>query len=424
MKKLYNYFFGDEFIKNVFKLSSSSIFSSLFIFLTLPFITSIYTVSQLGEYQLLISIITIFGVVASLKYEMAIVIPRSDVTAMNVYKLCLYILLIFSLSVGFILFFLNKISMVFIKSYAISNFFLFIPIGIFFFGLFEVIKYGLMRKKLFTEFSLGRLYQVISTQLSMIIIGLINPNIFSLFFSYILGFIIASSLFLKKSLISIKIKSVDSLTKIASKYKKFPIFNSLMVFLNTLSNELPVFFLAQFFSADKLGFYMLANRLCVIPMNFIGTAIGKVYFQKASEIYNNNPEKLFSIYTETTKRLIFLGTIPFIGIIIFSPILVEIIFGEDWRVSGLIMQIISIGLFLKFVTSPIGTTFTVLDKQEIAFYLTLVSLIFRFLFMFYFRHSLVSLLWALTVSTSIYYMLYHFFTFMILRKISNNNYSK
>ena len=145
---------------------------------------------------------------------------------------------------------------------------------------------------------------------------------------------------------------------------------------------------------------MLANRLCVIPMNFIGTAIGKVYFQKASEIYNNNPEKLFSIYTETTKRLIFLGTIPFIGIIIFSPILVEIIFGEDWRVSGLIMQIISIGLFLKFVTSPIGTTFTVLDKQEIAFYLTLVSLIFRFLFMFYFRHSLVSLLWALTVSTS------------------------
>ena len=422
MKKFYEYIFGDEFIKNVFKLSSSSIFSSLFIFITLPFITSIFTVSQLGEYQLLISIITIFGVVASLKYEMAIVLPKNDETAMKVYKLCLYILLIFSLSIGFILFISKKISIVLIQSDTITNFFWFIPIGIFFFGLFEVIKYGLMRKKLFTEFSLGRLYQVLSTQLSMIIFGLINPNIFSLFFSYIFGFIIASSLYLKKSLIFIKPKSVGSLFETAVKYKKFPIFNSLMVFLNTLSNELPVFFLAQFFSNDKLGLYMLANRLCVIPMNFIGTAIGKVYFQKASEVYNDNPQKLLSIYTETTKRLMFLGSIPFIGIIIFSPILVEVIFGQGWIGSGIIMQIISIGIFLKFITSPIGTTFTVVNKQEIAFYLTLISLIFRFLFMFYFRYSLVSLLWALTIATSIYYVLYHFFIFITLRNISNKNY--
>jgi len=417
MKVFYDYVFGNEFVKNVFKLSSSSVFSSLFIFITLPFITSFFTVSQLGEYQLLISIITIFGVVASLKYEMAIVLPKNDETAIRVYKLCLYILLIFSLLIGSILFFSKKISTELIKSETLANFYWFIPIGVFFFGLFEVIKYGLMRKKLFTEFSLGRLYQVISTQLSMICFGLINPSNFSLFFSYLLGFVIASSMYIKKSWIFIQPKSVDSLMKIAVRYKKFPIFNSSMVFLNTLSNELPVFFLAQIFSNDKLGLYMLANRLCVIPMNFVGTAIGKVYFQRASEIFNDKPQKLFFLYTKTTKKLIVLGSICFIGIIIFSPLLIEIIFGEEWRDSGLIMQIISIGIFFKFITSPIGTSFTVVNKQEIAFYLTLISLVFRFVFMFYFRHSLVSLLWALTVSTSIYYILYHFLIFITLKKI-------
>ena len=417
MKVFYDYVFGNEFVKNVFKLSSSSVFSSLFIFITLPFITSFFTVSQLGEYQLLISIITIFGVVASLKYEMAIVLPKNDETAIRVYKLCLYILLIFSLLIGSILFFSKKISTELIKSETLANFYWFIPIGVFFFGLFEVIKYGLMRKKLFTEFSLGRLYQVISTQLSMICFGLINPSNFSLFFSYLLGFVIASSMYIKKSWIFIQPKSVDSLMKIAVRYKKFPIFNSSMVFLNTLSNELPVFFLAQIFSNDKLGLYMLANRLCVIPMNFVGTAIGKVYYQRASEIFNDKPQKLFFLYTETTKKLMVLGSICFMGIIIFSPLLIEIIFGEEWKDSSLIMQIISIGIFFKFITSPIGTTFTVVNKQEIAFYLTLISLVFRFVFMFYFRHSLVSLLWALTVSTSIYYILYHFFIFITLKKI-------
>ena len=352
---------------------------------------------------------------------MAIVLPKDDETAMKVYKLCLYVLLIFCSLICFILFFFNHISTELVNSYSIKDFFWFIPVGIFFFGLFEVVKYGLMRKKLFTEFSLGRLYQVVSTQSSMIVFGLINPNIVSLFFSYIIGLSTASFIYLKKSFIFTRPKSKDSLKKIAIKYKKFPVFNSLMVFLNTLSNELPVFFLAQFFSSDKLGLYMLANRLCVIPMNFIGTAIGKVYFQKASEIFNINKQSLLSNYIETTKRLIFIGSIPFIAILVFSPMLIEVIFGEEWIGSALIMQIISISLFFKFITSPIGTTFTVINKQEIAFYLTLLSLIFRFIFMFYFKYSLVSLIWALTVSTSIYYVLYHLLIFISVKKVSRTH---
>ena len=421
MKSVFDFLHNDEFARNVIKLSSSSVFSSLFIFITLPIVTSLFTVSQLGEYQLLVSIITIFGVVASLKYEMAIVLPKDDETAMKVYKLCLYVLLIFCSLICFILFFFNHISTELVNSYSIKDFFWFIPVGIFFFGLFEVVKYGLMRKKLFTEFSLGRLYQVVSTQSSMIVFGLINPNIVSLFFSYIIGLSTASFIYLKKSFIFTRPKSEDSIKKIAIKYKKFPVFNSLMVFLNTLSNELPVFFLAQFFSSDKLGLYMLANRLCVIPMNFIGTAIGKVYFQKASEIFNINKQSLLSTYIETTMKLIFIGSIPFIAILVFSPMLIEIIFGEEWIGSALIMQIISISLFFKFITSPIGTTFTVINKQEIAFYLTLLSLIFRFIFMFYFKYSLVSLIWALTVSTSIYYVLYHLLIFISVKKVTRTH---
>ena len=101
--------------------------------------------------------------------------------------------------------------------------------------------------------------------------------------------------------------------------------------------------------------------------------------------------------------------------------LIEIIFGEEWIGSALIMQVISISLFFKFITSPIGTTFTVINKQEIAFYLTLLSLIFRFIFMFYFKYSLVSLIWALTVSTSIYYVLYHLLIFISVKKVTRTH---
>ena len=123
MKSVFDFLHNDEFARNVIKLSSSSVFSSLFIFITLPIVTSLFTVSQLGEYQLLVSIITIFGVVASLKYEMAIVLPKDDETAMKVYKLCLYVLLIFCSLICFILFFFNHISTELVNSYSIKDFF-------------------------------------------------------------------------------------------------------------------------------------------------------------------------------------------------------------------------------------------------------------------------------------------------------------
>ena len=122
---------------------------------------------------------------------------------------------------------------------------------------------------------------------------------------------------------------------------------------------------------------MLAYRLLIIPMTLIGTAINKVYFQKASETYNENKTKVLPLYIKTTKRLIAIGLIPFTSIILLSPDIIEVIFGEEWMTSGLIMQIMSIGIFFKFTTSPISTTFTILNKQEFSFYITLCFLIFR-----------------------------------------------
>ena len=57
------------------------VFSGIFVTITLPIITKIYDASTLGKYQLLISIITSLGVISSLKYEMAIILPKTDAIA-------------------------------------------------------------------------------------------------------------------------------------------------------------------------------------------------------------------------------------------------------------------------------------------------------------------------------------------------------
>ena len=421
MKTNYNNKIPNDFFNNVLKISTSTIISALVIAITLPIITKMFSASILGKYQLLISIITIFGVISCFKYEMAIVLPEKDNIASNVLILCLLALSSFCLILLLIFYLTNGVLLKALNAENLIDTFWLIPIGVFFFGLFEIIKYSLLRKKLFNLFSKAKVYQVLSTQSLMIIFGLMNPSFISLFLAFISGHFISTAVFLKKSLMKIKPTKNIQIFTVAKKFKKFPFFNTPMVFANTLSNELPVFFLATYFSSETLGYFLLANRLIVIPMNLIGTSINKVYFQKASETFNRNKKNLFALYVNTTKKLILLGMPPLFVFYFSSDFIVDLIFGDKWVVTGQMMKIIAITAFFKFITSPIGTSFTIINKQDIAFYLTFLSLMLRFFIMLNFHYSISSLFWAFTISSAIYYIVYHIFVFRLLSEIAKDN---
>ena len=421
MKTNYNNKITNDFFNNVLKISTSTIISALVVAMVLPIITKMFSASILGKYQLLISIITIFGVISCFKYEMAIVLPEKDNIASNVLILCLLALSSFCLILLLIFYLTNGVLLKALNAENLIDTFWLVPIGVFFFGLFEIIKYSLLRKKLFNLFSKARVYQVLSTQSLMIVFGLINPSLISLFLAFISGHFISTAVFLKKSLMKIKPTKNIQIFEVAKKFKKFPFFNTPMVFANTLSNELPVFFLATYFSSETLGYFLLANRLIVIPMNLIGTAINKVYFQKASETFNRNKKNLFALYINTTRKLILLGMPPLFMFYFSSDFIVDLIFGDKWVVTGQMMKIVAITAFFKFITSPIGTSFTIINKQDIAFYLTFLSLVLRFFIMLNFHYSISSLFWAFTISSAIYYIVYHIFVFRLLSEISKDN---
>ena len=105
----------------------------------------------------------------------------------------------------------------------------------------------------------------------------------------------------------------------------------------------------------------------------------------------------------------------------FSDFIVNLIFGDKWVVTGQMMKIIAVTAFFKFITSPIGTSFTIINKQDFAFYLTFLSLVLRFFIMLNFHNSISSLFWAFTISSAIYYIVYHIFVFRLLSEISKDN---
>ena len=181
--------------------------------------------------------------------------------------------------------------------------------------------------------------------------------------------------FIKDISIFRKIKILQ-LRKVASRYKRFSIFTSLSTTANTISTQVTPLLFSIFFGPIIVGFYSIAISVVSMPMTLIGNAIGQVFFQKASE-EKNKTGNIKNIVTELHQDLFKLGIFPTLLLIILGPLLFSLIFGEAWLTAGHFAAILAPWFFLVFISSPLSTLFSVLEKVEIILILNITVLVSR-----------------------------------------------
>ncbi len=405
-----------EFFKNVLKLFSSTVVAGLIQAGALTIITRLYSKADIGNYQLLLSIILIFGLIASLKYEQAIVLPKKEEDQDNLIVVSMLVL------IGMSLFFLALFGLFdepllnLLDAGSISEYAVFIPIGIFLIGLLQVCRFILIRKKLFGDLAKNKVYQTTANQGLAIGWGAVSPSFIGLYAGYIFGILAPVGIVLSKKLFTLKYFTLSAARRLMNQYKKFPLFNTASIFLNNFSLQLPVFMFSNFFDADILGLYAIANQATVMPINLIGASVAQVYYKEASERFNDGASALMNIYLQTVKKLTLIGLLPLAAIVTLAPYLAGIIFGEEWAVAGIYMQIISIGIYFRFINSPIATTFSIINRHEIALVLIAASVIIRYAAMYIFRENPISMLWALSIATAVFYAAYNLMVYWFIRK--------
>jgi O-antigen/teichoic acid export membrane protein len=98
--------------------------------------------------------------------------------------------------------------------------------------------------------------------------------------------------------------------------------------------------------------------------------------------------------------------------------------GDKWRESGFYMQILTFWFFFQLINSTVGTTFLIIDKQEIGFYLISISLVVRFLAMYAFKESVIGMITALSVSAGLFYFIYMLVMYYLVKKSINETEKK
>lgn len=370
----------DGFSGNVARLMTGNITAQAISLLAIPVITRLFSPENYGIFSLYASLAIMFSVFSSLSYVSALLLPKDDDDACNIFGLCILVVFGMSLLVLTGIFFFNKNICHLLNAPQMELYLWLLPLSIFFDGIYLSFNYWSLRKKRFTQLSISRVLESLSDRTLALCAGFFGyVSAFVLIISRLLG-VLLSILTLGFSVWredrgSIKASlSKDRIFFHAKRYRKFPLISNWSILLNNVSRQIPIIMLAIFFTPKIVGLYALSTRVLAMPMSLLGDAIFRVFFQKIAEIKNQGG-KLTDLSLELLHHLICLSIIPLIFLAIIGKEVFSLVFGSSWELAGTYTQILSFVFFMSFISRPFGAFFNVFEKQEVRLYFDTVLLV-------------------------------------------------
>ena len=145
--------------------------------------------------------------------------------------------------------------------------------------------------------------------------------------------------------------------------------------------DLDIIIIGKLFSAEILGGYSLAKQLVYRPAQIINTIITKIANPLLAK-FQDNIDILKINYLKLIKIISSLNFIVYLLIIVFSPIIVSILYGNDYKSIVDVVRILCVYMYIRSLGNPIGSLVIATGRTDRAFYWNLFSITIMPFFIF------------------------------------------
>lgn len=202
----------------------------------------------------------------------------------------------------------------------------------------------------------------------------------------------------------------------------FPFSFNLMGFnlVNYFARNIDNILIGKFLGVQALGYYTLAYRLMLYPVQNISGVVGKVMFPAFSMI-QDDLEKVRTTYMKMVKA-ISLVTFPIMCVLFaVTPEFVHVIFGPQWQPMVILIQILCICGIFQAIGTTVGYILLSQGRADLQFKMQVIGTILVTIFI------ITGLKWGV-IGVTVLYTLYsifwvHFF-FYVTNKIINLRYKE
>ena len=352
-------------------------------FLLTPVMSRIYPPSAYGQFAVFNSLVNNLAMVSTLTYTVAFLQPKEESKFYALVQLTGLLTLVTTVLMLLVLVVAGPFIRHWLHIEGLGNLLFLLPVLLLLFNLNSIMNSWYMREKKFMKrvsvdisttlagrgFTIGYGWGVAPT-----VVGLLLGDVFNRLTSTIS---LAAGSIRHSFGMLVRTFSWANVRAVAIEYKDFPLYFLPANFLNGLSAQLPIYVLTTGFGSTAVGLYSFSVGLLELPITLIGNALMPVFWQKATETHQQNPERLGGMVLDLYYKMLYLGLIPFGVVTIYGDLLFKFVFGARWEMAGVYTGYLGYYYVFRLMSQVTAPVFTILNRQRFVLGTTVVLLVVR-----------------------------------------------
>ena len=341
---------SSPFLRHVLTLVSGTATAQAIVFGMTMILTRIFSDADLGQLTRYTSVVSIITAVAALRYDMTIMLPKKDAWALACARLGMVCIVVVSIISSVVALLLKPL----VTRYWGADIAAWMPLlGVttLLLSTVQLLQYWYNRQSDYRTISINRVEQQVGQSLGQLVLGMAGMVSVG-------GLLIGQTIGQAWAFVNLGRKAkplhrplppeAPTLWQVARRYRRMPLLNGLNLLVGS-------------YSVASLGQFNLAWRCLEVPLALINAAVGQVFFHKLATL---RPGQMRPLVRQVTKRVLIIGTAPFVLLYILSPWLFPLLFGSGWTEAGSFARALTPWLFILLVTSPLSTLFVVTENQD------------------------------------------------------------
>lgn len=240
-------------------------------------------------------------------------------------------------------------------------------------GFTSAAQLYLMRHDRYRLSSISLVVRTGGAVLAQALLALVARDALSLVIGYAAGFL-AQGLMLAAALLRVGAGRPHAarMRAMFRRYRRQVSIDIPSTFIAALGLNLMTFFLLSLFEQRTLGFYSLANRIAIVPLQLFNDALGQVFFQKAAR----SQERTGGFWSEMKFNVLTSGAISLAvlaGIWLLATPFITLYLGRQWAPSAQMLLILAPMLAMRSLCMSVATTVFVLKRPQWLLYHNLAN---------------------------------------------------
>lgn len=347
--------------------------------LALPVVTRLYSPPDFAVLAVYVAILSIASVAACLRLEVAVPMPTSDSVAANLMVLAIAATTVIAAATAILVWLFPRELAGLLRTPDFMPFLWLVPVGIWISGAYAASQYWATRKKRFGQIAGTRLSQAglgVGVTLGLGWVGLAPLGLLlGHMVSAGAGFVGLGLKAARSDAAAFRSVRWASLKGTFRDFRKFPLISAPEALANVAGVQVPVLIIAAIAMGPEAGFLMLAMQVMAAPMTLLGGSIGQVYLSRAPEAFRN--DRLGALTASVMRSLVRVGVGPILFVGILAPVAFPLMFGDEWRRSGVIVAWMTPWIIMQFLASPVSMTLLVAGRLVDAMILQISGLVLR-----------------------------------------------